>query len=143
MERDQLNYPITIVSIICVLMLIALVFGPTKNEAVDANASEQTTVAEQIVAPETAAPVTQAPETAAPTTAAPATTAAPETTVAPETQAATTAASAEQTTAAPAETTAAATNALPSTPEEILAKYTVIVDKALTSAGIGCFATIF
>ena len=130
MERDQLNYPITIVSIICVLMLIALVFGPTKNEAVDANASEQTTVAEQIVAPETAAPVTQAPETAAPTTAAPATTAAPETTVAPETQAATTAASAEQTTAAPAETTAAATNALPSTPEEILAKYTVIVDKA-------------
>lgn len=133
MERDELNYPITIVSIICVLMLIALVFGPVKT-VFDATEDAQVSVSEQTEASTTQAPTTQAPATtAAPeTTAAPTTTAAPETTAAPVAQPApsdTTAAA--DTTAAPAEsTTAAATNALPATPEAILAKYTEVVDKA-------------
>lgn len=129
MERDEFNYPIMIVTILCSLLLVVLAVSSIKPIQPEFAVEEVSETVAESVAEDTTEATTEA------TTVAPATTAAP-TTAAP-TEAATEAATeastqaAQQQESAPAQQESApATNGIPSTPEEILAKYTAVVDKA-------------
>ena len=129
MERDEFNYPIMIVTILCSLLLVVLAVSSIKPIQPEFAAEEVSETVAESVAEDTTEATTEATTVAPATTAAPTTDAPTEAATEASTEAATDAA--QQPESAPAQQESApATNGIPSTPEEILAKYTAVVDKA-------------